>query len=167
MLAGPPDVLSRGKKQQKQRVGVPKLQAQAMGVHIVPHRRHKDQCSSAQSEIALQEGKTPPSRVNQSDCACPWAPCCHLGWWLWLCCSFLTCSPVIKAIKRSCSFPGARRPLMTHLPAALQRSLAWQATLLFDWDGTFHWVLGTSHTCCRQLFGAVCECVQAADCSCT
>ena len=24
---------------------------------------------------------------------------------------------------------------MTHLPAALQRSLAWQSTLLFDWDG--------------------------------
>ncbi|CAL5221583.1 g3801 [Coccomyxa viridis] len=33
------------------------------------------------------------------------------------------------------SFPGTRRPLITQLPAALQRSLAWQATLLFDWDG--------------------------------
>lgn len=34
-----------------------------------------------------------------------------------------------------CSFSGVRRPLLTHIPAALQRSLAWQAALLFDWDG--------------------------------
>ncbi|CAK0780688.1 hypothetical protein CVIRNUC_005140 [Coccomyxa viridis] len=37
------------------------------------------------------------------------------------------------AVKRRT--PAARRSMMTHLPAALQRSLAWQSTLLFDWDG--------------------------------
>ena len=55
--------------------------------------------------------------------------------WLWLMLqlSSLLCSDHVAC---PCSLPGTRRPLMTQLPAALQRSLAWQATLLFDWDGT-------------------------------
>ncbi|CAL5228132.1 g11211 [Coccomyxa viridis] len=30
---------------------------------------------------------------------------------------------------------GRRRPMMTHIPAALQHCLALQSALLFNWDG--------------------------------
>ena len=79
--------------------------------------------------------------------------------WLWLMLQ-LSSLQSYDHLECPCSFPGTRRPLMTQLPAALQRSLAWQATLLFDWDGMLPsqkpYAL-TSHISCRPKIGAACE----------